>query len=54
MLDTVVFRSRRDGAKHSVRIWLAPSLGFVPVQAEQLREDKRVWIMRIVSVAPGD
>lgn len=49
--DTVVFRSRREGAKHSIRIWLAPALGYIPVQAEQLREDKRVWIMRVSNVS---
>ncbi|MEO8313182.1 MAG: DUF3108 domain-containing protein [Pseudomonadota bacterium] len=48
-LDTVVYVSRRMGAKHSLRVWLAPSLGYIPVQAEQLRETRRVWIMRIAS-----
>ncbi|MGC4028246.1 MAG: DUF3108 domain-containing protein [Steroidobacteraceae bacterium] len=48
--DTQVFVSRRDGAKHSIRIWLAPELGFAPLQAEQRREEKRVWIMRIDSL----
>ncbi len=40
--DTVVYVSRREGAKHSIRIWLAPSLGFVPLQAEQARGPARV------------
>lgn len=49
-LDTVIYTSQRQGAKRKNRIWLAPSLGFMPVQAEQTREDRRDWLMRITSL----
>ncbi|HZF26649.1 MAG TPA: DUF3108 domain-containing protein [Steroidobacteraceae bacterium] len=46
-LDTVVYRSQRAGSKRVTRMWYAPSLGFIPVRGEQLREGKREWYMEI-------
>jgi hypothetical protein len=46
-LDTVVYRSQREGSKRAMRTWYAPSLGFVPVRAERLREGKREMLMEI-------
>lgn len=46
-LDTVVYRSQREGSKRSMRTWYAPSLGFIPVRAERLREGKREMLMEI-------
>ena len=40
-LDTVVYRSARDGSGRETLTWYAPSLGYAAVQAEQLREGKR-------------
>lgn len=37
-LDTVVYRSDRPGSDRVLRLWLAPSLGFLPVKAERLRK----------------
>lgn len=46
-LDTVIWSSRRPGSDRVTRVWYAPSLGFVPVQAERRRGGKLEWQMRI-------
>ena len=46
-LDTVVYGTRRPGSDRVTRLWLAPSLGYVPVQAERRRGTKLEWSMRI-------
>ena len=40
-LDTVVYRSARDGSGRETITWHAPTLGFAAVQAEQLVDGKR-------------
>lgn len=40
-VETVVYRSARDGSDRETITWLAPKLGFVAVQAEQLTDGKR-------------
>jgi hypothetical protein len=49
-LDTVVVASRRAGNNRILRMWFAPSLGFVPVQAERTRDGKLEFAMRIKSL----
>lgn len=46
-LDTVIYRSQRTGSQRVTRTWLAPSLGFLPVRAEQIRNGKREWLMEV-------
>jgi Protein of unknown function (DUF3108) len=46
-LDTVIVASRRTGNNRILRMWFAPSLGFVPVQAERTRDGKLEFAMRI-------
>ena len=46
-LDTIVVASRRAGNNRILRMWFAPSLGFVPVQAERTRDGKLEFAMRI-------
>ena len=47
-LDTVIVASRRSPTDPRVlRMWFAPSLGFVPVQAERSRDGKLEFAMRI-------
>src|SRR6185437_6346254 len=46
-LDTVIVASRREGNNRILRMWFAPSLGFVPVQAERTRDGKLEFAMRI-------
>jgi hypothetical protein len=49
-LDTVIVASQREGNNRLLRMWFAPSLGFVPVQAERSRDGKLEIAMRIKSV----
>ncbi len=46
-LDTVVVSSQRAGNNRLLRMWFAPSLGFIPVQAERTRDGKLEFAMRI-------
>jgi Protein of unknown function (DUF3108) len=49
-LDTVIVSSQRAGNNRILRMWFAPSLGFVPVQAERTRDGKlefAMWIKRL-------
>jgi hypothetical protein len=39
-LETVIYRSERPGSDRVTRLWLAPSLGFLPVRAERSRAGK--------------
>ena len=49
-LDTVIVTSQRVGNNRILRMWFAPSLGFVPVQAERSRDGKIEIAMRIKSI----
>jgi len=49
-LETVIYQSQREGSTRLTRLWLAPSLGYVPVRAEQLRRGKRELAMQIRSL----
>lgn len=49
-IDTVIYRTERAGSKRATRTWYAPSLGYVAVQAERLKEGKREWVMKILSL----
>lgn len=39
-LEAVVYRSERAGSERVTRLWLAPSLGYLPVRAERSRAGK--------------
>ncbi|MCI0433623.1 MAG: DUF3108 domain-containing protein [Gemmatimonadetes bacterium] len=49
-LDTVIYTSQRAGSKRLTRTWYAPSLGYVAVRGEQIRDGKREWVMDIRSL----
>jgi hypothetical protein len=49
-LDTIIVTSQRTGNNRILRMWFAPSLGFVPVQAERSRDGKIEIAMRVKSV----
>jgi hypothetical protein len=49
-LDTVIVSSQQTGNSRILRMWFAPSLGFVPVQAERTRDGKLEFAMRIKSL----
>jgi hypothetical protein len=46
-LDTIIVSSQRTGNNRILRMWFAPSLGFIPVQAERTRDGKLEFAMRI-------
>ncbi len=52
-LDTVVYRSARDGSSRENLFWYAPELGYVIVQAEQRRDGKRQFQTTISAYRPG-
>jgi Protein of unknown function (DUF3108) len=49
-LDTIIVSSRQTGNNRILRMWFAPSLGFVPVQAERTRDGKLEFAMHIKSL----
>lgn len=53
-LDTVVVASQREGGNRILRMWFAPSLGYVPVQAERTRDGKLEFALRIKTLKQGD
>jgi hypothetical protein len=46
-LDTLVVASQRAGNNRVLKMWFAPSLGYIPVQAERSRDGKLEFAMRI-------
>ncbi len=52
-LDTVVYRSDRQGSDRVMRLWLAPSLGYMPIQAERWRKGKSEFELHIRSLKTG-
>lgn len=48
-LDTVVWSSHRPNSNRLTRVWYAPSLGYLPVQAERRKGEKLEWSMRLKS-----
>ncbi len=48
-METVVVASQRTGNTRILRMWFAPSLGFMPVQAERMRDGKLEFAMRLKS-----
>jgi hypothetical protein len=49
-LDTLVVSSTRPGSNRVLRMWFAPALGMVPVQAERTRDGGPEFAMRIRSL----
>ena len=47
--QTVVWANQRNGSDRVTRVWHAPALGFVPVQAIQYRKGKAETLLRIVA-----
>ena len=53
VLDTLVYRSARDGQARETILWYAPSLGYVNVQAEQREDGKRLFQTYIKAYRSG-
>jgi hypothetical protein len=48
--DTVIWVSQREGSSRLSRVWHAPALGYVPVQAIQYRKGKAELQMKLASL----
>jgi hypothetical protein len=48
--ETVVWANQRDGSTRVTKVWHAPSLGYVPVQAVQFRKGTAETTLRIVAL----
>jgi hypothetical protein len=48
--DTVVWASQRDGSTRVTKVWHAPALGYVPVQAVQYRKGQAETQMKLVAL----
>jgi hypothetical protein len=51
--DTVVWASQRDGSKRLNRVWHAPALGYVPVQAIQYNKGRPDVQLKLVALERG-
>lgn len=49
-LETVIYESTREGSNRTARFWMAPSLEFLPVRAEQIRKGKVETVMILQKV----
>jgi Protein of unknown function (DUF3108) len=49
-LDTVIYKSQKEGSSRATRMWIAPSLGYLPVKAEQAKRGKRELQLTLRSV----
>ena len=48
--DTVVWANQRDGSTRVTKVWHAPALGFLPVQAVQYRKGQAETQMKLVAL----
>lgn len=53
-IDTVIYESTREGSSRIARFWMAPSLDYLALRAEQERKGKVETVMTIKSLARGD
>lgn len=52
-VDTVVWRSERPGSNRVTRTWYAPSMAYLPVRAEQLKDGSLQMAFSVLSYRPG-
>lgn len=53
VLDTVVYRSARDGSRRETLTWYAPALDYLTVKVEQRKDGKRLLQTYIRRYQPG-
>jgi hypothetical protein len=46
-LDVVIWASHRPNSNRITRVWYAPTLGYLPVQAERRKGETVEWSMRL-------
>jgi Protein of unknown function (DUF3108) len=52
-LDTIIYESTRPNSDRVSRVWHAPSLGYVPAKAEQVRKGKVETVMTLIDLKRG-
>ena len=52
--EAVVWANQRDGSTRITKVWHAPALGYVPVQAIQYRKGQAETQMKLVALTRGD
>jgi hypothetical protein len=48
--ETVIWASQRNGSDRIAKVWHAPALGYLPVQAIQFRKGKQLVQMKLVAL----
>ena len=51
--ETVVWANQRDGSNRVTKVWHAPALGYVPVQAVQYRKGQAETQMKLLALERG-
>jgi hypothetical protein len=49
-VDTILYESSRETSDRVSRFWMAPSLGYTPIRAEQVRKGKVETVMTLTSL----
>jgi len=49
-LDTIIYTSKSAGGQRLTRTWVAPALGYLPVKAERVRNEKVEFTLLIESI----
>jgi hypothetical protein len=52
--EAVVWANQRDGSTRVTKVWHAPALGYVPVQAIQYRKGQAETQMKLLALTRGD
>ena len=52
-VQTIVYRSQKQGSPRTTRFWCAPSRGYIPIRVEQKRGDDVQWTMQIQDLKRG-
>jgi hypothetical protein len=52
--EAVVWANQRDGSTRVTKVWHAPALGYVPVQAIQYRQGQAETQMKLLALTRGD
>jgi hypothetical protein len=52
-IPTIIYAIHAPGSPRTTRFWCAPSLGYIPLQAEQKRLDTVEWTTRIRDLKRG-
>lgn len=49
-IETIIYKSQKEGSPRATRFWCAPSKGYIPLRVQQKRGDDVQWTMQIQSL----